>query len=203
MVEKRVGLLLPAANVTVEAEAAHLGNVHFQRFDPAAGKEGIVEAGRMLAATKPARIGVAYATGSYLEPRAFDDELLHELEDATGAEAVTAARAMVDRLRRMEARRIGVVSPYSDSVNAACSAYLVANGFEVAALVGEPPQGGAGSVTPEEVRALVLSVSRDGVDAIAISCTGLRTLAALPGLRQACGLPVTSTNEALLEALTA
>jgi maleate isomerase len=199
----RIGLLLPAANVTVEAESSRLGNVHFQRFDPGSGKAGIVEAGRVLASVKPRRIGVAYATGSYLEPRVFDDELLHELEDATGAEAITAARAVVDRLRRLGAHRIGVVSPYSDTVNAACGAYLAKHGFEVAALVGEPPAGLAGDVPSHEVRELVLSVPRDGVDAIVISCTGLRTLAALPELRQATGLPVISTNEALLEALTA
>jgi maleate isomerase len=202
-VTARIGLLLPAANITLEAEATSLGNAHFQRFEPRAGKQGIVDAGRVLAAVKPVRIGVAYATGSYLEPRVFDDELVAELERATGAQAITAARALVERLHAIGARRIGVVSPYSDTVNAACRAYLEANGFEVAALVGEPPVGLAGEVPADEVRALVLSVPRARVDAIAISCTGLRTLAALPELWQACGLPVISSNQALLEAVAA
>jgi maleate isomerase len=210
-VSDRIGLLLPAANVTVEAELAPRGDVHFQRFAPLLGsdvsagsvKDAIVEAARVLAAAQPERIGVAYASGSYLEPSVLDVELVDEIERATGAKATTAAQAIVARLRELGATRVGVVSPYADAVNSACRDYLAASGIEVVALVGEPPAGGPASVTADEVRALVLSIPRDGIDAIAISCTGLRTLALLPELEQECGLPVVSSNQALLEALTA
>lgn len=198
---ERIGLLLPAANTTLENEAAGRGNVHFHRFDPQRGPEAIAEAARLLAAVKPAGIGLAYATGSYLDPRVYDEELVDALQRTTGVRVVTAARALVDRLRQLGARRVGVVSPYTDAVNEACTTYLTANGFEVVALVGEKPAGPAGDVPADEVRALVLSLPADEVDAIAISCTGLRTLSLLPELRRTCGRPVVSSNKALLGAL--
>jgi maleate isomerase len=210
-VTRRIGLLLPAANITVEAEAATVGIMHFQRFAPVLSgdvsastvKAAIVDAACILAAVRPARIGVAYATGSYLEPQLLDKELIEEIEDATGAQATTAARALVERLRGLGSRRVTVVSPYGEVVNAGCRSYLEAHGLQVAALVGEPPAGLAGEVSPEDVRALVFAAPRADVDAIVISCTGLRTLSLLAELRRECGVPVISSNEALLAAVNA
>lgn len=211
---KRIGFLVPAANTTVEAETARASvasswTAHYQRLpvvlNPETGAdavlEGAVSAAAALAAARVDIIGLAYTAGSYLYPEAFDDELPQRVERATGRRAVTAAAAVVDRLRGLGIERVAVVSPYASAINDACRAYLVDHGFRVTAVIGEPPEGPASDVPTERVAELVSEATSSGPDGVLVSCTALRTLAALDDLGEIAGVPVTSSNQALINAL--
>jgi maleate cis-trans isomerase len=210
---KRIGLLVPAANTTVEAEAAAIAagaawTAHYQRLPAVLGPEhgvdevldGAVSAAALLVAVRPDVIGLAYTAGSYLHPDAFDDVLPKRLEEATGRPAVTAGAAIVKRLRATGVERVAVVSPYAKPINDACESYLAAHGFEVVAVVGEPPSCPAGEVPVERIADLVREAATAEPEGVLISCTALRTLAALDRLSEMAGLPVTSSNDALIRA---
>jgi len=206
----RFGVVLPAANTTVETEfsAALRGRatVHFQRFTSLAptpehagtSAAGALEAARVLRGARVSALAVAYATGSYFGPREYDDELPRRIADACGAPATTAGLAMVDALRALGATRVAVVSPYSALVNEHCGAYLAAHGLEPIVVAGAVPPGPAGEVPVDDVRRMVRELPKARAEAVLISCTGLRTLSLIGELEAEIGMPVVSSNQATL-----
>jgi maleate isomerase len=211
----RLGIVIPAANATLEAELPRFGpdlaSWHFQRFaqlirnktDLAAGMAAILDSAAALPAARVRAIGVGYTAGSYAGGPAWDASLRAALAAGTGCPVHTAASAIVGALERLAVRSVAMVSPYSADVNRRAARYLTASGFTVTRVDGEPPPGPAGDVAPDEIEAAVRNLDRTGADAVLISCTGLRTLALITDLEQAIGLPVVSSNLALLWAMTA
>lgn len=110
---------------------------------------------------------------------------------------LTAATA---GMRALGAKRIAVLTPYERSVNAIVEQALAARGFEIPvfATFDEADDNAAGRITLGSVRQAVLKIgNRDDVDAVFVSCTNLRLAEAVPGLEDALGIPVTSSNHAL------
>lgn len=109
----------------------------------------------------------------------------------------SAALAAFDHLG---ARRIGLVSPYIDSVAAPMALAFEAAGVEVAQSLsfGEREEARVARITQESVEtaALQLGAHKD-VQAVFLSCTNLRTAGFLPDLRARLGKPVISSNLAL------
>lgn len=211
----RLGIVIPAANTTLESELPGSGlddaSWHFQRFgqlirgrdDLEAGTASIVESSGALTAARVRAIGVGYTAGSYTGGPEWDASLRAAVAARTGGPAHTAASAIVGALARLLVRTVAVVSPYNREVNRRAADYLTASGFVVTAMVGEAPLGPAGDVTPEEIEATVRALDVTGADAVLISCTGLRTFNLIDPLELAIGLPVVSSNLALLWAMTA
>lgn len=210
----RLGFLLPAANTTIEAETAGVAaesawTAHYQRLPSVLGAEhdvndvveGVVLAARVLAAARPDVIGLAYTAGSYLYPESFDAMLPVRLERETGCRLVTAAEAIVARLRDLGIQRVAVVSPYPRTINDACVSYFARQEFEVVSVVGEPSAGPGAAVPVGRIAELVREAVSTEPDGVVISCTALRTLAALPKLREDLGVPMTSSNDALIWAM--
>ena len=63
------------------------------------------------------------------------------LTEATGLPVVTTARAMVRALQHDGAKRIAVVTPYHDAVNAQLAAFLADGGISVVRLDDVPRAG--------------------------------------------------------------
>ena len=210
----RLGIVIPAANTTLEAELPRFGadgvTWHFQRFgqlisdqaDLESGMAAIVESAAVLTAARVSAVGVGYTAGSYTGGPAWDARLRAAIAEHTECPVHTAASAIVDALARLRVHSVAVVSPYSVQVNARATRYLTASGFTVTHVVGEPPPGRAGDVAPEEIETIVQNLDRTGAECVLISCTGLRTLALIPDLEQTLNLPVVSSNLALLWALS-
>jgi len=103
-------------------------------------------------------------------------------------------------LRRLGCQRIAVLSPYSDDVNAVVEEYVSAQGFDIVAK-GSFKQGGDPYIVripPSSIyqAGLALASSPD-IDALFISCTGLRVSSVIGQLEDALGKPVISSNQAL------
>jgi maleate isomerase len=210
---RRLGVVIPAANTTLEAEfpfiLAGIATCHFHRFttlvrtvadlDEAA--RGIAAAADTLAAARVSVVGVGYTAGSFLGGTGWDADLRRTIEDASGVPVLTAASAIVHVLRSNGLGRVAVVSPYSTAVNDQLRAYLQGGGIGIAALVGSPLPGAAGDLPIAEVEALALAVDRSEADGFLISCTGLRTATLLDSLEVATGLPVISSGQALALAM--
>lgn len=210
---RRLGFVIPAANTTLEVEAPlvlkETASSHFQRFgqlvrsqdDLAPAQDAIVAAAQVLVSARIAALGIGYTAGSYAGGTTWDGNLRARVSDAIGRPAITAADAIIRCLRTVGAARVAVVSPYSRQVNDGLRAYLDASGIGTTALVGSPPRGPAGEVPIPEVEQLALSVDRAGAHALLIACTGLRTMTLIEALERRTGLPVVSSNLALLVTL--
>lgn len=112
----------------------------------------------------------------------------------------TPITAGIAALARLDARRIGLLTPYVEEVNAPLRAHFQGHGVEiaVAATFCEPDDNRAGMITPASIRDAALDLFKDkGLDAVFISCTSLRAMTVIPDLERALGIPVTSSNHAL------
>lgn len=143
-----VGVLTPQANTTVEPEMTAMtppgfgfvnarltsrkGTIverlvdYFERYE---------EALDAFANAPLSAVGYACTGASYFAGPEREDETLARLRARAGAPVHTAARAVVDALRALDARRIVLVSPYDGPIEAASVAYWTARGFAVAAHV--------------------------------------------------------------------
>lgn len=104
-------------------------------------------------------------------------------------------------LTTLGARRIAIVTPYLRAVNDGIAAAFKAQGFEVPSFVSfeEPDDNTVGKISGaallDAAKAAVRGVT---VDAVFISCTSLRLVDTIEQIEGAIGLPVTSSNHAML-----
>ncbi|MBP0464783.1 aspartate/glutamate racemase family protein [Roseomonas sp. PWR1] len=192
----RLGMLTPSSNTVLEpATAALLAGTpditaHFQRLRVLSitldgGSTGQFDAAPMLAAAGMLADAKVHAicwngtSGSWLGLEA-DRALCAAITDATGIPATTATLALHDALRALAARRIGLVTPYLGSVQAAILANLAAAGYEPGPERHlEDPGNYSFAEHPDDLVArLTAEVAAEGCDAIAIHCTNFRGLRA-------------------------
>ena len=140
---------------------------------------------------------IAYActSGSFVHGHGSDLEIIRRLESASGVPCTTTTTAAVRALQALGSRKISIVTPYPDEINARLKTFMQDNGFEVVALKGlglyteiyNQPAGAAYRLAKE--------ADHSAADAIFISCTNFRTVAVLPVLEQDLGKPVISANQ--------
>ena len=127
-----------------------------------------------------------------------DAALSAMLSEATGLPVVTTAHAMVSALQHDRAKRVAVVTPYHDSVNAQLVAFLADGGIEVVRLetFRAPDVAALGRITAEEVRNLARATMGSDCDALFIGCSQLPTHAILDDLQREFDRPAWSSIRA-------
>jgi arylmalonate decarboxylase len=127
------------------------------------------------------------------------EKLLADVRAATGLPAITMSAAMVDGLRHLGVKRIGVCTAYSSEINDRLRDFLAASGFDVLALEGFDIQefGAASKKSDEDIVGLADKVSAEAphAESLLISCGGLRTLEAGRRVEEKHGVPVVSSTE--------
>ncbi|QUJ77933.1 aspartate/glutamate racemase family protein [Sulfitobacter albidus] len=96
--------------------------------------------------------------------------------------------------------RLALLSPYVASVSERLRAALGAGGIAtpVFGSFNEPVEANVARIDPASTVAAATELARQGgVEAIFLSCTNLRTLAAIPEIEAATGLPCLSSNQVL------
>ena len=108
--------------------------------------------------------------------------------------------ASIAALQAVGARRVGIVSPYIDSVATPIRRAFGRAGFDVPATLsfGEEVEARVARIDPASIRRAAMEVAAQAsLDAVFLSCTNLRTLDIIDPLEQALGIPVISSNQAL------
>ena len=212
----RLGFLVPPGNPTVETEMIVLApagvSVHFHRMT-ARGATGSLkgqdERNRMMvenidgsveliAMVDPDVIVIAHTATSYYLGRERETELLARLQRSTGKRVVTAFGSVVEALRRLNARRVALGTPYSPETTLQGKAHLEAHGFEVVNFANLPNVTNIYDETAERAYRLARAVDREDADAVFLSGTGMPTLPALEPLEQDLGKPVISSASAMM-----
>jgi arylmalonate decarboxylase len=162
--------------------------------------DAILPAAEYLAGQNADAVMVIGTSLTFYRGKAFHDELLKSLRAATGLPSSTMSQAIVDALRAVGARQIGVVTAYADDVNQRLKTFLAAEGFNVLALEGFGLTGFglAGSKSEADIVALASEVRAQApqADGLLISCGGLRTLGVAKPLEDRFGIPVVSSTQA-------
>lgn len=160
---------------------------------------GIVPAATELAKRGASAILVHGASLTFYRGHEAHENLLADVRAATGLPAITMSAAMVEGLRHLGAKNVGVCTAYSDDINNRLRAFLGASGFNVLALEGFDIRafGAASQKSDEDIVALADEVRAQAPDAdsLLISCGGLRTLEAGRRVEEKHRVPVVSSTE--------
>lgn len=119
---------------------------------------------------------------------------------APGAVATSLISGVIRALRKLEARRIVVATPYLDEVNRREVEYLEQAGFEVLSLCGLNLEKDSDMVrvAPDFIAEFALAQDRADADAIFVSCGALRALDVIAEIEAAAGKPAICSNQAMI-----
>jgi maleate isomerase len=109
--------------------------------------------------------------------------------------------AVIAALKALGVTRIAMVTPYVAEVTRPMRALLAAEGIEVVSEItfGQKEDWTVARITEASTEAAMLAAAKvDGVEAVFASCTNLRTFGIIDAVEARLGLPVISSNQALI-----
>ncbi len=215
----RIGQIVPSSNVTMETEIPamlrareaaaperftfHSSRMRMQRVT----KEELAamdrDAERCALELSDARVDVliyaclvaimSMGTGSHRE----SETRLHRatVENRAPAPVVTSAGALVHGLKTLGARRVSVIAPYVRSLTELVCGYMDFEGIGIVDSISLeiPDNVEVGRQDPLALVDVFKDLKIEGADAIVLSaCVQMPSLAAVPAVEAACGLPVVS-----------
>ena len=122
---------------------------------------------------------------------------LHEVTVREGAPApvVTSAGALVQGLKTLKARKIAMIAPYMKPLTQLVAEYIEAEGIQVTDRIALeiPDNLEIGRRDPMALLEIYKGLNLEGIDALVLSsCVQMPSLAAIPLVEKATGLPVVS-----------
>lgn len=145
-------------------------------------------------------MALAMTSASFREGAGYGRQLEAELTDHVGIPVRAAAPSATRALDALDIDSVAVHTPYVESINHLLESYLRGSGYDVVSMSGLGLETDAeiGARTPESTYRAVKELELEGADGVFISCTGYRTLEAIPRLESDLGLPVVSANLATI-----
>ena len=210
----RVGVILPSINTVVEpwfSRAVPAGvAVHAARMylAPKLSAEEIIamDAGegmaavRQIASCRPKSIAYCCTASSIIQGQAYDERLRREIHESSHTPATTATHSILSALSAIGARRISLVSPYTDEVDAMEHAFFEAAGLEI--LSGAHLGISETFRLAEPSAAELIDLARRGwhadSDAMVMTCLNTRSHLVIDALEKELGKPVITSTQATL-----
>ena len=182
-------------NVTVHTTRMMLKEVTSEGLTRMA--EDAVEAAEMLGTARVDVLIYGCTSGSLIRGKEWEAKLVNDLSKATGIPAISTGGAVVDSLRALGIKHVGLATPYIDEINKLEKKFLEDFGIEVVEMKGlgivENPRISA--VDKDCIRALAREVSVD-VEGVFISCTNLPAVDLIEDLENELRAPVVTSNQA-------
>jgi len=214
--QRRIGVLLPPGNVSVEREFSHFAPagvaLNYNRLSrpvSVSTKSSLLSmmpslerAARDLAQTRPEVILFACTSGSFLEGRGREDEIARRIRGYTGIPAITTSVAVVDALAALRLKRVYMITPYPDDINDEEVEFLSHYGVEVAGY--DSFRCAVTDLTAAVSSEAVAELTREhraeiaNCDGLFISCTQLLTMDQIEPLERELGCGVVTSNQATL-----
>ncbi|MBB44240.1 MAG: decarboxylase [Rhodospirillaceae bacterium] len=208
----KIGLICPSTNTSIEPEFQMMApdgvSIHVSRAfqdgpqEPALYKQiasNVEDASRNLGSADIDVVAFGCTSCTYF---ADGEPILKTMSRLTGAPSVLTATAVLDSMKALGVKRIGLATPRTDFVNKREKEWFAEHGIEVVALrslqMGESAQERAniGRVPPQVAAKLGSLVNSKDADAIFISCTNLPSLSIIQDLENEVGKPVITSNQA-------
>ena len=129
-----------------------------------------------------------------------EDTVFARLREARpGVQCTTPPTAAMAAFAAIGMRRIAVLTPYVDTINARVRSYLEGRGLDIVSFGSfyrrTDPE--IASIVPESIAEAAVALDRPDIDGLFISCTALRTLPVIEALEEKLGKPVVTSNQAM------
>jgi maleate isomerase len=205
---KRLGVLTPSSNTVLEPVivglTARLPNLtlHFTRFrvtEISVSEAGlkqfamdtIVEAARLLSDARVDAISWSGTSAAWLGLD-YDRALCAAILEDTGIPATTATLSMVDVLRARNIRRVGLVTPYTESVQRRIVETFANESIEIVAerRLNLTDNFNFAEATGSQILDMARQVGASRPDATLILCTNLRGAPLVDQIEREMGTPV-------------
>ena len=208
----RLGVLVPSGNAVAEPELRAMlppevgmvvtrlplrGSSEAELLAMAGSLES---AAGLLADARPDAIAFHCTAVSTFDP-AMADGLRRRIKAATGLPALATADALLAAVAKLGARRVLLVTPYIEAVHAREAAFLEANGARVVggSCMGSNSNAEIAGISPAAIgaQARAALAAAPHADLCLVSCTAIRSGAAIGGMEAELGVPVVTSNQAL------
>jgi maleate isomerase len=219
----RVGLMIPSSNTMMEVDftrdlppgtALHTARMYMEDTTPAGENRMLDEfalpAARDLGTARPDVVVFGCTSAGALRGNDYDTELCQRISELTGAPVVSTIGAVRTAIEASGAASIGVITPYVDELNEKIKASIEDDGIQVAGItgLGITDNFAIAEVEPDEivafaVRALGPLAAAGLIDLAFASCTNFGAMAVRPAVAERLGLPVVTSNQAVLAAAVA
>ncbi|MER8865249.1 ectoine utilization protein EutA [Mesorhizobium sp. M0751] len=115
-----------------------------------------------------------------------------------GVPVVTPPMAAVRGLKALGARTISILTPYTVETSRPMAAYFTEHGFEIVSFtcLGFKDDREMARIAPKSLVDLAREMTAPQADSLFVSCTALRSAAAVVGTEEAIGRPVVTSNQA-------
>jgi maleate isomerase len=207
------GVLIPSTNTTCEIEYCRLPpslQVHIGRlgkgdggtFSPSLDADVEYQA-RLLGTARVEVISLAQTSASLFVDD-YDTVTTQRMSMAAGVPAITSAQAIGQAVQALGARRIALVSPYSQPVIERAKHYYESKyGLSVVALEGFAATDSymIGKLGPESARDAFARIDRPEIEILVVPGGNFPTMSFVPEWEHEFGKPVITTNQAALWAM--
>jgi maleate isomerase len=211
---RHFGVLIPSTNTTVEIEYTRLLPASLQAHYGRLGKAGespfapsrnedIEYQSRLLGTAKVEAIALAQTSAS-LFVEDYDVETTRRMNTGSRAPAITSAVAVGQAVRALGARKIALVSPYSEEVTARARHYFESkHGLQVVAAegFGATDSYAIGGLAPENARDAFARINRPEIEVLVVPGGNFPTMTWVAEWEREFGKPVVTTNGASLWAV--
>jgi maleate isomerase len=210
----RVGLIVPSSNTVVEADfyrrlpadaTLHTARMYLEETTPE-GESAMLDdhlpvAINDLRTARPDVMVFGCTSAGALRGNAYEAELIKRIADETGAETFSVAASVRRVIREAGGRRVGVITPYVDSLNEKIRQSLEDDGLEVAGIhgLGITENFAIAEVEPSRIAEFASECFEGSdIDLLFASCTNFRAIDAREEIHAALGVPVVTSNHAAL-----
>jgi len=206
---RHFGALIPSTNTTVEIECrllppgyqAHVGRLMTsapgRTFQPSRDED--IDYQSRLLGTARVELVILAQTSASLFADDYDEVTTRRMSAGAGVPAITSAQAVGRAVRALGARRMAIVSPYSDEVNRRARHYFAAkHGLEAVALegFGATDSYAIGQLGPENARDAFARIDRPEIEVFVVPGGNFPTMNSIAAWEGKFGKPVVTTNQA-------
>ena len=209
---RHFGVLIPSTNTTVEMECrllpatyqAHVGRLKSGGGSFSPSRDEDIDYQAQLLGTAKVEMVILAQTSASLFADDYDDVVTKRMSAGAGVPAITSAQAVGRAVRALGARRIAIVSPYSEPVNERARHYFATkHGLETVALegFGATDAYAIGKLGPQNARDAFVRIDRPEIEVFVVPGGNFPTMPSVAAWEREFKKPVVTTNQASMWAM--
>ncbi len=200
-------MLIPSSNVASEGQIQTIlpqgVSLHVSRLElTVTNEDGVramtdrVEEGARLLSHANVDLIVFHCTAATFALGA-DDDIIARMVNSTGIAATATSKALLAALNELGARRVALITPYIQEINAREAKFLAANGYDVVCEVGLgiTDTHDMFAVDPLEWFRVVIDNRDANADVYFLSCAAIRSAEVIEALERELDRPVITSNQ--------